>query len=74
METLNAAAFSAVLVSSGHQLCGNSLGKAQRFSTPMHEARTMQKWVFKFGLGKLDCPAQIPDINLVLWAELEHQL
>ena len=43
-------------------------------NTPVHKARSIQKWFVEIGVEELDWPTQSPDLNLTkpLWEELER--
>jgi hypothetical protein len=43
-------------------------------NSPVHKARSIQKWFVEIDLEELDWPAQIPNLNSIghLWDELER--
>ena len=48
----------------------------QHDNSPVHKARSTQKWFLKIGVEELDWPAQSPDLSPIehVWDVLDHQL
>ena len=48
----------------------------QHDNSPMHKAKSIQKWFVEICVEELDWPAQSPDLNPIehFWDELEHRL
>ena len=48
----------------------------QHDCAPVHEARSIKRWMSEFGVEELHWPAQSSDLNLIehLWDELEQRL
>ena len=78
--TLNASAYQEMLDNSMLPTLWEQFGDGpflfQHECAPVHKARSIKTWMREFGVDKLECPAQSPDLKPIehIWDKLERRL